>query len=162
MNRCDISEDETTKAVHASYLVPVPDNQYHSQVHASGTLPGASSASVGLFNQNHQNFASDQMMKKKLKGNQNAASMSAPSRISSKKQLKQLDMKNGSSKEVKLSLAGVNAANKSNLQHREKPSLLLAKSNKRKGEHVIEGVICYIYHSFAFSDSIISFYFVYG
>ncbi|XP_038991746.1 cysteine-tryptophan domain-containing zinc finger protein 7-like [Hibiscus syriacus] len=36
MNRCDISEDDTTKALNALYQVPVAENQNNSQNHANG------------------------------------------------------------------------------------------------------------------------------
>ncbi|GMI80093.1 hypothetical protein HRI_001678600 [Hibiscus trionum] len=38
MNRCDISEDATTKALNALYQIPVAENQNNPQNHANGTL----------------------------------------------------------------------------------------------------------------------------
>ncbi|KAL8047692.1 hypothetical protein ABFS82_07G016800 [Erythranthe guttata] len=137
MNSCDISQDDTTNATHALFLVHVPDNQHHNQGHVDGTLPGVIPASALHFDQNHHDFASDQMNKKKLKAKQDIVSTSDPARSIIGK--KQLPVKNGISKEGKVALAGVNAANKSDSQLANKPSIGLAKSNKRKGEHVIGG-----------------------
>lgn len=144
MNRCDISENETTNAVHASYLVPVPENQHNFQAHADGAMAGVISASAHDFDQNHQNCASDQMKKQKVKEKQNTLSMkyALPSNV--KKQMQRLAVKNGSSKEVKLSLAGVNDTNKSDMQHPNKSAIVLAKLNKRKGEHV-RGGMAFVY-----------------
>ncbi|XP_028781447.1 uncharacterized protein LOC114737664 isoform X2 [Neltuma alba] len=44
MNRCDISEEETTKAVYALNQMPNSGSQNNQQSHASGTASGASSA----------------------------------------------------------------------------------------------------------------------
>ncbi|KAK9020056.1 hypothetical protein V6N11_054551 [Hibiscus sabdariffa] len=38
MNRCDISEDATTKALNALYQIPVAENQNNPQNHANGTF----------------------------------------------------------------------------------------------------------------------------
>ncbi|KAL0388762.1 UNVERIFIED_CONTAM: hypothetical protein Sradi_2758000 [Sesamum radiatum] len=134
MNHCDISEDETTKALHASYLVPVPENQQNFQ--ADGITAGVISVGAHHLDQNYQNCAPDQIKKQKLKKKQNEVSMTDPVPSSGKKNLQRLAVKNGSSKEIKQSLAGVSETNKSGMQHPNK-SAVVPKSSKRKSEHVI-------------------------
>jgi hypothetical protein len=70
MNRCDISEAETTNALHAWYQVQVPVPESHNNLQSnntSRTAPGVTSADVTLSNQNLQNLGSDNRVKKKLK-----------------------------------------------------------------------------------------------
>ncbi|KAL8524992.1 hypothetical protein ACS0TY_014573 [Phlomoides rotata] len=131
MNRCDISEDDTSAALRASYLVPVPENQHSFQPHANGTMAGA-------FSQNHQNCASDQTKQQKLKEKQNTIIMNHTHPSNGKKQMQQLAMKNGSLKDVKQCLPEINASNKSDMQHPNKSTTVSVKLNKRKGEHAIE------------------------
>ncbi|KAL0348696.1 UNVERIFIED_CONTAM: hypothetical protein Sangu_1097400 [Sesamum angustifolium] len=134
MNHCDISEDETTKALHASYLVPVPENQQNCQ--ADGITAGVISVGAHHLDQNYQNCAPDQIKKQKLKKKQNEVSMIDPVPSSGKKNLQRLAVKNGSSKEIKQSLAGVSETNRSGMQHPNK-SAVVPKSSKRKSEHAI-------------------------
>lgn len=67
MNRCDISEEETTKALHALYQLPLPESQNNLQSHAGRTAPGVTSADVLHLNQNHQNLNSDAMPNRERK-----------------------------------------------------------------------------------------------
>ncbi|KAK4425823.1 hypothetical protein Salat_1776300 [Sesamum alatum] len=134
MNRCDISEDQTTKALQALYLVPVPENQQNFQ---AGTMAGVISVGAHHLDQNYQNCASDQIMLQKLKKKQNEVSMTDPVPSSGKKNLQRLAVKNGSSKEIKQSLAGVSETNKLGMQHPNKSAVVVPKSSKRKSEHVI-------------------------
>ncbi|PIN18026.1 hypothetical protein CDL12_09311 [Handroanthus impetiginosus] len=138
MNHCDISEDETTKALQALYVVPAPENQHNCQAHADGTMNGLGSASAHHFEQDNGNFASDQLKKQKLKENQNTISMSNAVLSNGKKHLQRLALKNGSSKELKPTLTGVKAMNASNTQHPSISANVVSKLNKRKGEHVVE------------------------
>lgn len=139
MNRCDISEDDTSAAIRASYTVPLPENQHNLQPHANGTMAGGILA--GGFSRNHQNYASsDQTKQQKLKEKQNAISMNHTHPSNGKKQMRQLAMKNGSLKDVKQCLPGINASNKSDMQQLNKSAPVLVKLNKRKGEHVIVGM----------------------
>ncbi|KAJ7980245.1 CW-type zinc-finger protein [Quillaja saponaria] len=55
MNRCDISEKETTKALYGLYQIPVPESPTNLQNHATGTALGVSSADVPHKDQKHQN-----------------------------------------------------------------------------------------------------------
>ncbi|XP_057460813.1 cysteine-tryptophan domain-containing zinc finger protein 7-like [Actinidia eriantha] len=56
MNRCSVSEEETTKALIAIYQVPVSENQNNQHGHPSGALPGLSLADASHFGQNRQNL----------------------------------------------------------------------------------------------------------
>ncbi|KAM3755481.1 hypothetical protein ACB098_02G042700 [Castanea mollissima] len=47
MNRCDISEGETTNALRALYQLPVPESQNNPQNHVSGTALGVSTGTSG-------------------------------------------------------------------------------------------------------------------
>ncbi|KAJ7955064.1 CW-type zinc-finger protein [Quillaja saponaria] len=46
MNRCDISQEETTKVLLALYQIPVSESQTNMQNHATGTALGVSSSDV--------------------------------------------------------------------------------------------------------------------
>lgn len=140
MNRCDVSEDETTAAVRALSQVPAPENQHNFQAHANGTMAGAITATAHDFNQSHLNVASDQMKKQKLKKRQSSVSTSYSLHSNSQMQMPRLDLENGSSKDVKPS-ARVNIANQSDMQHPNKSASVSAKLNKRKGDHVIGGMV---------------------
>lgn len=74
MNRCDISEEETTNALHALYQLPLPQSQIHLQNHVAGTAARA----AGHFDQSHLNLSSHPMpnprkKKQKSKGTPYAA-----------------------------------------------------------------------------------------
>ncbi|XWS14057.1 hypothetical protein CRYUN_Cryun36dG0090800 [Craigia yunnanensis] len=58
MNRCDISEEETTKALNALYQVPVAENQNNPQNHANGTTSLVTSAHLQHLDQNNSSFYS--------------------------------------------------------------------------------------------------------
>ncbi|XWS08617.1 hypothetical protein CRYUN_Cryun40dG0017200 [Craigia yunnanensis] len=58
MNRCDISEEETTKALNALYQVPIAENQNNPQNHANGTTSLVSSAHFQHLDQNNSSFYS--------------------------------------------------------------------------------------------------------
>ncbi|KAE9594249.1 putative transcription factor & chromatin remodeling CW-Zn family [Lupinus albus] len=51
-NRCDISEEETTNALHAFYQIPISECQNNMQSHGTGTKSGVSSADAVQFGQN--------------------------------------------------------------------------------------------------------------
>lgn len=139
LNRCDVSEDETSAAIRTLNQVPVPENQHNFQAHANGTLAGSITASAHDFNQSHLNFASDQMKKQKLKKRQSTVGTSYPLHSNSQTQMQmpQLDLENGSSKDVKPSLARVHITNQFDMQYPSKSASVSVKLNKRKGDHVI-------------------------
>ena len=67
MNRCDISEEETTKALHALYQLPLPDSQNHIQNHGSNIAAGVSSTAACHFDQNNWNFSSNGLPNQRTK-----------------------------------------------------------------------------------------------
>ncbi|XWS53645.1 hypothetical protein CRYUN_Cryun10bG0018600 [Craigia yunnanensis] len=58
MNRCDISEEETTKGFNALYRVPVAENENNPQNHANGTTSLVTSAHLLHLDQNNSSFNS--------------------------------------------------------------------------------------------------------
>ncbi|KAL5079663.1 hypothetical protein RYX36_008084 [Vicia faba] len=62
MNSCDFSEDETTKALYASYQVPISEDQNNLQTHASETAFGVSSADASQFGLNHKKSNSNVLL----------------------------------------------------------------------------------------------------
>ncbi|XP_038723973.1 cysteine-tryptophan domain-containing zinc finger protein 3-like isoform X1 [Tripterygium wilfordii] len=54
MNRCDISEDETTKAVSALYQLPVPESQTNMEHQANGTSIGIPLVNAQCLDQSKQ------------------------------------------------------------------------------------------------------------
>ncbi|KAA8529333.1 hypothetical protein F0562_033868 [Nyssa sinensis] len=58
MNRCSISEEETTKALIAHYQVSAPESQNNLHVHPGGVVSGVTSSDARLFYQNHENVGS--------------------------------------------------------------------------------------------------------
>ncbi|KAG6664314.1 cysteine-tryptophan domain-containing zinc finger protein 7-like isoform X1 [Carya illinoinensis] len=58
MNRCDISEEETTKALNALYHLPVSENQNNLPNHVTGTALGAAFGDVQHLEESHQNLSS--------------------------------------------------------------------------------------------------------
>ncbi|CAI8588860.1 unnamed protein product [Vicia faba] len=62
MNSCDFSEDETTKALYASYQVPISEGQNNLQTHASETAFGVSSADASQFGLNHKKSNSNVLL----------------------------------------------------------------------------------------------------
>lgn len=68
MNRCDISEEETTKALNALYQLPVAENKNNPQNHANGTMSLVSSAHLQHLDQNNSSFNSQALS---IKGKKN-------------------------------------------------------------------------------------------
>ncbi|CAJ2661985.1 unnamed protein product [Trifolium pratense] len=62
MNSCDFSEDETTKALYASYQMPISEGQNNMQTHASETAFGVNSADALQFGLNHKKSSSDVLL----------------------------------------------------------------------------------------------------
>lgn len=60
MNRCDISEEETTKALNALYQ-PSSESLNKPQAHANGTASAVPAVNVLNFDQNHQKLSSHAM-----------------------------------------------------------------------------------------------------
>lgn len=60
MNRCDLSEEETTKALNALYQ-PSSESLNKLQAHANGTASAVPAVDVLNFDQNHQKLSSHAM-----------------------------------------------------------------------------------------------------
>lgn len=58
MNRCDISEEETTNALYALYQMPISEGQNNMQSHAAGTAIGASSVDAVQLDLNQKKSSS--------------------------------------------------------------------------------------------------------
>ncbi|XP_057508064.1 cysteine-tryptophan domain-containing zinc finger protein 7 [Actinidia eriantha] len=56
MNRCSISEEETTKAVVTLHQFPAPDSHNNQHAYPGGVLPGLSLADASRVDQNRQNL----------------------------------------------------------------------------------------------------------
>ncbi|XP_057964806.1 cysteine-tryptophan domain-containing zinc finger protein 7 [Malania oleifera] len=82
MNKCSISEEETTKALFALYQLPAPESQNNLHGHAGGVVSAASLADVRNLDQNYQNHfrAEPSSLKKKhgLKEMSNATNQDGP------------------------------------------------------------------------------------
>ncbi|KAL3648851.1 hypothetical protein CASFOL_005254 [Castilleja foliolosa] len=137
MNHCEISEDETTAALHASYAVPVPHSQHNFQAHADGAMAGVMSSNTRHYNQNLINSSPDQMKRPKLKEKQNPVSRRDSFPSNGEMHLQRPAARKESVKVVKQSLSGVNATNNSDMQHPNKSIAVSEKTNKRKGEHAV-------------------------
>ncbi|KAJ9700066.1 hypothetical protein PVL29_005751 [Vitis rotundifolia] len=61
LNRCDISEEETTKALNASYQLSIPESQTSMHNHVNGIASGVTLDDVRHPGQNHQNPSSHDM-----------------------------------------------------------------------------------------------------
>ncbi|KAE9591088.1 putative transcription factor & chromatin remodeling CW-Zn family [Lupinus albus] len=59
MNRCDISEEETTNALYALYQMPISECQYNMQSHVTGTASGVSSVDTVQFGLNQKRSSFD-------------------------------------------------------------------------------------------------------
>ncbi|XP_022842403.1 uncharacterized protein LOC111366019 [Olea europaea var. sylvestris] len=144
LNRCDISQDETTKALYALYQVPFPDSQSNIQTHADKTTNRVASGGGHRLDQNQQNFDSDQIAdkgkkKQKFKEAANTDGISDPIPSSNlNKNFQPHSVKNRSLKEGNQPQAAPNLINKSNVQYQNKSSAVMTKSlNKRKDEHLV-------------------------
>lgn len=139
-NRCGITEDETTAALRALYKIPVPQNQHNSQAHADGSVVGAATTIAHGFNQDRQNFASDPVRMKKLHKRQTAVGTSYPLHSKNQMQMPLSDLEHDGMKDVKPPLARGNFTDQTDMQHPSKSASGLARLNKRKGEHLPEGM----------------------
>lgn len=78
MNRCNISEEETTKALYALYQMPISEGQNNMQSHAAGPETGVGSVDALQLGLNRKKSSSDVMLdrgKKKHGINEKARSV---------------------------------------------------------------------------------------
>ncbi|KAL3508072.1 hypothetical protein ACH5RR_033454 [Cinchona calisaya] len=133
MNRCDISEEETTKALYALYQLPIPENQHGIQNHDDRPATGVYSVDEHLLNQNHQNVGIDY----KSNGRKKMQKIKETFFTGSKEKNFQLDLvKRGSSKDMKQPSLETNPVKRST----SKSEIAVKKhSNRRKQEDVTGG-----------------------
>ncbi|KAI8002833.1 MORC family CW-type zinc finger protein 3 [Camellia lanceoleosa] len=147
MNRCDISEEETTKALYALYQLPLPESQNNLEKHVDRTAAGASSADALLLNQNHLNVSSHgllnpQKKKQGSKGTPCAASNGVPIQISgSTKNIQEEMVKCRSLNDMKQPISESNLMNNCSVEHLSKSRIIPMERNthKQKEKHVNSG-----------------------
>lgn len=125
MNRCDISEEETTKALRALYQFPVAENQSNPENHANGTMPLVTSAHLQHLDQKNSSFNSQvsSIQGKKNHGQKelSKAGSSGLSQMSnSKKSQRQESLKSRSLKNMTQVPIESNLTKKSSFQQKEK------------------------------------------
>ncbi|KAK8539346.1 hypothetical protein V6N13_104412 [Hibiscus sabdariffa] len=146
MNRCDISEDDTTKALNALYQIPIAENQNNPQNHANGTM----SAHLQHLDQKNASFNSQvssiQGKKNHCPKEVRKAGSSGLSQLSnSKKNQQQESLKSRSLKNMTRVPAEPNLTKKTSFQQNEKnPDAGVVKQSKMKrkresGLYVNEG-----------------------
>ncbi|KAK8635093.1 hypothetical protein V6N13_022970 [Hibiscus sabdariffa] len=146
MNRCDISEDDTTKALNALYQIPVAENQNNPQNHANGTM----SALLQHLDQKNASFNSQvsSIQGKKNHGPKEvrkAGSSGLNQMSNSKKNQQQESLKSRSLKNMTRVPAEPNLTKKTSFQQNEKnPDTGVVKQAKMKrkresGLYVNEG-----------------------
>ncbi|XP_012455485.2 cysteine-tryptophan domain-containing zinc finger protein 7 [Gossypium raimondii] len=140
MNRCDISEEETTKALRALYQVPVAENQSNPENHANGTMSLVTSAHLQHLDQKNSSFNSQvsSIQGKKNHGQKELpkAGNSGLSLMSnSKKNQRQESLKSRSLKNVTQVPIESNLTKKSSFQQKEKyPVAGVTKQAKMKNK----------------------------
>ncbi|KAL7178133.1 hypothetical protein ACSBR2_031306 [Camellia fascicularis] len=147
MNRCDISEEETTKALYALYQLPLPESQNNLEKHVDRTAAGASSADALHLNQNHLNLSSHGLLnprKKKQgsKGTPCAASNGVPIQISgSTKNIQEEMVKCRSLNDMKQPILESNLMNNCSVEHLSQSRIIPMERNthKQKEKHVNSG-----------------------
>ncbi|XP_022760529.1 uncharacterized protein LOC111306833 [Durio zibethinus] len=150
MNRCDISEEETTKALNALYQVPVFENQNNPQNHANGTMSFVTSAHLQHLDQNNSSFnsqASSIQGKKKygLKEVQKAGSSALSLMSNFRKNQQQESLKSRSLNDVNKVPVESNLTKKSTIEQKEKHSVgdetkqAKMKNKRESGLYAYEG-----------------------
>ncbi|KAA8543137.1 hypothetical protein F0562_021368 [Nyssa sinensis] len=135
MNRCSISEEETTKALTALYPVPAPDSQNNLHVHPGGVVSGLPMSDARHFGQNHQNLGSQAVPSggKKKQGLKEVSNATNSDDLSQFPNL----MKNLQASVKSRSLNGVNQSppvNELDLRHLSKASGMEVDKNRHKQE----------------------------
>lgn len=151
MNRCDISQDKTEKALRALYqpAVPLTESLNNFPSH-SDQITGVTSADVQSFSQNYQNLSSDAMQnrgKKKHKAKEIPHAVSNCGLIQTSsltKNLRQEDLRNRSLNEKDQVLLKRSKMNNSTTQRPDKSSSFALEryADKQKEKQVDEGMLC--------------------
>lgn len=143
MNRCDISEEETTRALHALYQMPLPDNLNSLQNHAGRSAAGVVSADMHGLGGSSQNVGFDYMAngrkkKHKLRETPNTSSNHGPM-LTTNSNLQSELVKSRSFKNVNQPVAESNSISKSNAQIPVKSSDVLGKHLNKLTERMANG-----------------------
>ncbi|XP_060197841.1 cysteine-tryptophan domain-containing zinc finger protein 7-like isoform X1 [Lycium barbarum] len=141
MNRCDISEGETTRALHALYQMPLPDNLSSLQNHAGRSAAGVVPAD--MLGSNSQNAGFDYMAnggkkKHKLRETPNTSSNHGPL-LTTNSNLQHELVKRRNLKNVNQPVAESNSISKSNAQIPLKSSDVLGKHLNKPKERMANG-----------------------
>lgn len=123
MNHCDISEEETTRALNALYQLPVPESQSNLQNHVTGTTLGVPLGDKQHLDENNQNLSSHAISnrgkkKSSFKEKANAGTIGGPFQDSNstKNKLHESE-KSRSLNDTNQYLAEANPIKKSSSQH---------------------------------------------
>ncbi|XP_020226190.1 uncharacterized protein LOC109807896 [Cajanus cajan] len=140
MNRCNISEEETTKALYALYQMPIPEGQNNMQSHATGPETGVTSVDALQLGLNHQKSSSDVMFdlgKKKNSMNEKAKpgiNNDMHQLSNTEKNNAQESVKNRNLNDMNQWPADSNRTKKSNSKHLiEEKKTVKAKEKQRNG-----------------------------
>ncbi|KAF8401520.1 hypothetical protein HHK36_012460 [Tetracentron sinense] len=138
MNRCNISEEETTKALNALYQIPAPESQNNMHSDPDRTALGGTVVDVRHFDYNPQDFSSHAVPsggKKKYgsKGISIATSHSGLTQFSDfEKKNQHASVKAKSLNDANEFLLESNPANEPGFQHLSKSSNLAVEKHKHK------------------------------
>ncbi|CAN4091790.1 unnamed protein product [Withania somnifera] len=143
MNRCDISEEETTRALHAFYQIPLPDNLNSLQNHAGRSVAGVISGDMHGLGGNSQigdfNYLANGGKKKhKLRETPNASSNHCPM-LTTNSNLQRELVKSRSLKNVNQPVAESNSISKFIAQIPVKSSDVHGKYLDKPKEHMANG-----------------------
>ncbi|XP_059632711.1 cysteine-tryptophan domain-containing zinc finger protein 7-like [Cornus florida] len=133
MNRCDISEEETTRALNALYQLPLPGSHNGLQNHADKIVTGGNSAEVQHFDHNHKNPNSHAVPKR---GKKKQVSKETPNMASNGGQIQLSNLKKNPQQEAVKSRS-INDMNNSSVQHLSKSCNFAVEKNniKQKEKH---------------------------
>ncbi|KAM3323858.1 cysteine-tryptophan domain-containing zinc finger protein 7 [Capsicum chacoense] len=142
MNHCDISEEETTRALHALYQMPLPDNLNGLQNHAGRSAFGVISADMHGLGSNSQiagfYMANGGKKKHKLRETPNTTSNHGPM-LTTNSNLQHELIKSRSLKNVNQPIAESNSISKASAQIPVKSSDVLGKHLNTPKERMANG-----------------------
>ncbi|OIT31950.1 PREDICTED: uncharacterized protein LOC109208034 [Nicotiana attenuata] len=143
MNHCDISEEETTRALHALYQMPLPENLNSLQNHAGRDTTGVISADMHGLGGSSQNVGFDYVAnggkkKHKLREAPNTSSNNGPV-LTTNLNMQHEPAKCRSLKNVNQHVGESNIISKSIVQIPVKSSDVLGKNLNKRKEHMANG-----------------------
>ncbi|XP_059663510.1 cysteine-tryptophan domain-containing zinc finger protein 7-like [Cornus florida] len=129
MNRCDISEEETTRALNELYQLPLPGSHNGLQNHADKIVTGGNSAEVRHFDHKHKNPNSHAIPINR--GKKKQVSKETPNMASDGGQMQLSNLKKNSQQEAVKSRS-INDMNNSSVQHLSKSCNFAVEKNNIK------------------------------